>query len=223
MQITQEHRDFIDLQFQGLVTYNALRPANHLSAFQDHSERVAKNMKELGQKMGYDNTIVEALYLATLIHDIGKTRLPVEIWDYDETDQHGNNLKPPEDLKAQRRKHTTLGVEIVKETFPETWNTAPFLRLVCDLMQYHHDYLDGSGYLGKAAKDLSQEVQMLVICDSYDGWTIPHPHKTAEQLTPRYIIDQKMNDGRFNQDILKQFREIILCQLKTSSLSHSSC
>ena len=210
MQITQEYKDFIDAQIKALTNYNTLRPADHLSSFQDHSKRVANSMKSLAQKMGYDSTMCEALYLATLIHDIGKTRLPVEIWDYDEVDEIGNALKPSEDLKTKRRQHTTLGVEIVKEAFPNTWNTNPFLRLTCDLMQYHHDYLDGSGYLGK--KNLSPDVQMLCICDSYDGWTIPHPHKTAEQISPSYIIDQKMNDGRFNQDILKMFKEIIICQ-----------
>lgn len=216
MVVIQTHKDFIDTQFKALTDYDALRPDNHLSAFDEHSKRVAQSMKKLATRMGYDEEIVNALYLASLVHDIGKTRLPVDIWDYNEVDANGTPLKPSEDLKSKRRQHATLGVDIVKEHFPDTYNTDPFLRLMCDMMQYHHDYLDGSGYMG--VTKLSQEVQMLCICDSYDGWTIPHPHKTMEQLAPLYIIDQKMNDRRFNQDILKLFKGIMTCQLKHSSL-----
>ena len=182
--------------------------------FYEHSHRVAKNMRALALKMGKSEEVAESLYLATLIHDIGKTVLPAEIWDYEERDADGNHLKPPEELKKQRREHTVLGAKMVEEAFGEACKTDPFLRMTCDLMRHHHEHCDGTGYLGKKIEDLNEEVRMLCICDAFDGWTIPRPHKTADQLSPDFVLNQKMNDGRFDLTILEFFQEIIKCQLK---------
>jgi putative two-component system response regulator len=220
MVLKPEHQAFIDDQFAQFAAFDDLRPTDRLNKFHDHSRRVAEIMRSLAQKMGYDDNMCDILYRVTLIHDIGKMDLPLEIWDFSETDENGAPLKPPESLKQRRRQHTQLGVERVKAAFPETWNTAPVLRLMCDLMLNHHEMLDGSGYLGKTADDLTQEVQMLCICDAMDGWKIPHPHKTSEELDPNYILTHKMMDGRFNKTLLKKFKKVISCQSKPSLSQH---
>jgi HD-GYP domain-containing protein (c-di-GMP phosphodiesterase class II) len=221
MVLKPEHKAFIDDQFAQLAAFDDLRPSDRLNKFHDHSKRVAEDMKALARKMGYDDSMCDVLYAVTLIHDIGKMDLPLEIWDFNEKDEHGVPIKPPESLKQERRRHTELGVDRVKVAFPDSWGSDPVLKLACDLMLNHHEMLDGSGYLGKTADDLTQEVQMLCICDAMDGWKIPHPHKSVEELDPIYIINHKMMDGRFNKTILKQSKEIIACQSKPSLSQHS--
>lgn len=218
MIIKAAYKDWTREQLQKLAQLDIMR-TKRLGyrpdyAFYDHSHRVADNMRDLALKMDKGTEVAESLYLATLIHDIGKAHddFDVEIWDYDAVDATGQPLKPPESLKKQRRKHTILGVEMVKAAFPHEWNSDPFLIMTCDLMIHHHEYLDGSGYLGKRSEDLSDEVRMLCICDSFDGWTIPRAHKTADQLTPHNVLNNKMRDGRFDLTILKYFKEIMECQ-----------
>ncbi len=216
MVLKPEHQSFIDDQFAQLSAFDDLRPSDRLNKFPEHSLRVAQSMRSLAQKMGYDDNMCDVLYAVTMIHDIGKMDLPVEIWDFNERDENGAPLKPPESLKEHRRQHTKLGVERVKAAFPESWDKDPVLRLMCDLMLNHHEMIDGSGHFGKTDAELTREVQMLCICDAMDGWQIPHPHKTPEELAPSYILNNKMMDGRFNKTILQQFKDVILHQPKPS-------
>ena len=79
MVLKPEHKAFIDDQFAQLSAYDNLRPADRLNKFHDHSKRVAESMRALAQKMGYDDNMCDVLYAVTLIHDIGKMDLPLEM------------------------------------------------------------------------------------------------------------------------------------------------
>jgi putative nucleotidyltransferase with HDIG domain len=220
--IKPEYKVWIEHQLELFQAYDDLRPANRTYKFVDHSKRVAENMRALSLKMGQGKDMAEALYWATLIHDIGKMQMPVEIWDYDVRDENGVWQKPPEALKAERRRHTILGAEYMRQHFGQTCETEPFLKLCCDLMLYHHEQLDGHGYPGIKSKDLSIHERMISICDAFDGWTIARPHKTKDEIDPINVLNKKMADGRFDQSILKYLKEIILCSSKHFSLSPSS-
>lgn len=200
----QPYINFIEQQLQELSDYDARRPEGHPYEFHLHSKRVAESMKALAKKVGYDCDMCEALYWATLPHDIGKMILPVEIWDLED--------KPTENQRGERRTHTWRGVEIFRAEFGEGCDADPFLKLLIDIMENHHETLNGEGFLGKAGDQLSKEVRMACICDAFDGWSVYRPHFGDRNLSPETVIKRMETEkaGQFDPDLLKQFKEIVV-------------
>lgn len=198
---TDRQKEFILQQVKALANYDALRPAGHVYEFHLHSERVAQSTKSLALAMGYDRDMSEALYWATLVHDIGKTTLPVSIWDL--------KNKPTNDQKSMRRTHTTKGVETIRKEFGEECDTSPFLQMMMDIMENHHEMLDGTGFFGKTAKDLSREVRMVCICDAFDGWSVKREHFGNRDLSPAAVIERMETEkaGQFDENLLSLFKK----------------
>jgi HD-GYP domain-containing protein (c-di-GMP phosphodiesterase class II) len=220
--VKDHHKQFIERMITDLEAYDNKRPKGHVYRFHKHSQRVADGMKNLAIAMGHDDNMAVAFYWATLPHDIGKMDFPVEIWDY--KDANGVPTKPPKELKHQRRAHTTRGVEMVRAYFGEDCDSDPFLKLMIDIMQNHHETLDGKGYLGKTAGHLSKEVRMVCIVDAADGWSIIRPHKDVSEVTPKAVYHKMSvtNAGQFDTDILEVFKGILLCPSKHSLSLQSS-
>lgn len=215
MIVEERFKNFISGQMKNLEAYDGLRPANHPYEFHLHSERVAQSIKDLAIRIGYNEMMAECLFWATLPHDIGKIALPVEVWDLKD--------RPTELERAERRSHTVHGLDIIQNEYGMECQSNPFLRLLCDIMQNHHESLDGTGYQGKEAFELTREVRMVCICDAFDGWSVRRPDFADDRdLSPKAVIRRMETEktGQFDTDILKSFKEIKLCSSKSYSLSH---
>ena len=222
MVVKQRYKNFIEDELAKLAAYDALRPDGHVYEFDRHSRRVAHNTKQLALKAGYDQNHAECLYWATLPHDIGKTSLPVSIWDLPH--------KPTEKEKALRREHTVKGIDRVRAVFGEECNTDPLLRMMLDIMENHHETLNGTGFLGRTEVELSRDVQMVCICDAFDGWSVPRAHFGNRDTSPAAVIARMKNEkaGQFNTSLLNQFSKLATigssqCQLQLYSLSPLPC
>ncbi len=191
---------FIEKQFAALQAYDRKRPEGHVYAFDEHSKRVAADMHHLAHAMGMDDEDCEALYQAALIHDTGKILLPVGIWDVEG--------KPDAGIRAQRRQHTKLGVEIVDEAFP--YLAHPMLDLIRDLMNHHHETMDGMGYLRLMGDQLSQFARMICVCDAFDGWSTWRPHFGDRDISSDGVLHRMMYEkkGQFDPDILSTFAKM---------------
>lgn len=206
MVVSDTHKNIISYLIEKLGRYDSYRPDGHPYEFHTHSKRVAQTVKQFAKKIGYDDNMCDALYWATLPHDIGKTALPVKIWDLEN--------KPTNEQRAERRTHTQLGVNILNEEFGKDCETDPFLKLCCDITLYHHETCDQSGPLKIDANTLSQEVRMICICDAFDGWSEFRPHFADRDLSPAAVIHRMETEkkGEFDPTLLKQFKDIKLCQ-----------
>lgn len=203
--ITPEHKDFIEKKMKELAAYDAQRPEGHVYEFHLHSERVAQSMKALARHLGHDKEMADILYWATLPHDIGKMDMPVTVWDTD--------AKPTDEQRKERRTHTWRGVNMVKEAFGDAVKTDPFLKLMIQIMNDHHEALDGSGFQGKKEYDLTHEVKMACICDAFDGWSTRRPGFAADRdLSPKGVINRMEVEkaGQFDPVILHSFKEMKL-------------
>lgn len=199
---TDQQKDFIRRNLALLEDYDRQRPEGHPYAFHLHSGRVAQDVKTLSKAAGYNDIECDALYWATLPHDIGKTALPIEIWDLKD--------KPTEDQRATRRTHTWRGVDIVRTEFGEECNTDPFLTLLIDIMENHHETLNGVGFLGKTEGELSKNVRIACICDAFDGWSVYRPHFKDRDLSAASVIKRMEFEktGQFDADLLTLFKEL---------------
>ena len=202
MVVSNAHKNFIEGQMQLLADYDAQRPVGHAYEFHLHSRRVAESVRELAKAYGLAEDECDILYWATLPHDIGKTALPVSIWDMDD--------KPSDEIKDERRSHTNKGAGIVRAHFGDECHDNPFLQLMMDIMMNHHEHLDGSGYQGKTDTDLSIHVQLVCICDAFDGYSIHRPHFEERDLSPQSVINRMKfeKSGQYNLELLNLFETI---------------
>ncbi|HBR10505.1 TPA: hypothetical protein DD712_04590 [Candidatus Acetothermia bacterium] len=143
-----------------------------------HQRKVAELSRTVGEKIGFNQERLLGLYIAGLLHDIGKIAIPAEILT------HPGKLSEPE--WALIRSHSCRGYEILKKTeFP--WPVA-------DMARHHHERLDGSGYPdGIKGDELSLEVRILAVCDVVDAMSSDRPYRPAR--SKEEVVDE-LRTGR---------------------------
>ncbi|TXK75864.1 HD-GYP domain-containing protein [Paenibacillus sp. N3.4] len=140
-----------------------------------HSVNVSIYAIMLGISYGYSRENLETLGLGALLHDIGKTKVPLGI------------LRKPSQLTDEEFKemknHTTYGFQILKDE-----PNIPLISAHCALQ--HHERINGSGYpRGIVGSEINEFGKWIGLVDSYDAMTTTRvyrrpllPHEAMEQL-----------------------------------------
>jgi putative nucleotidyltransferase with HDIG domain len=156
-----------------------------------HSVNVAMISLLLGRRLGFDEPTTAVLVEGALLHDIGKTRVPLEI------------LKKPGALDKQERKtieaHTRFGAEILVE--------AEGVRPLTPTMALeHHRTVTGRGYpdLGDSAAPhpLSQIVS---VADIYEAMTGARAYRTPSLPEQACLVLARIAGERLNTALVKAF------------------
>lgn len=116
----------------------------------------------LAEKCGIRD--VRSFAMGCLLHDIGKLDIDNELLH-----KEGALSKAEFD---EIQKHTLYGIDfIVKHKI-----IGPFL----DIVKYHHERLDGTGYPdGLKGEDLTEEVRLLGVIDTYSALTLQRAYREA--------------------------------------------
>ncbi|MHB1844654.1 MAG: HD-GYP domain-containing protein [Deltaproteobacteria bacterium] len=148
-----------DVGIEGLL--EALRVHDPYTA--GHGERVAVYTQELARALGAPADELQRVYLAGLLHDIGKLWVPRSLL------QKPCDLEPPERRLMQT--HARSGYELLR-----THALEPMGRLV----EQHHERLDGQGYPAGCVGEQIDHVAMLVaVADTYDAMTTDRVYRPA--------------------------------------------
>jgi putative nucleotidyltransferase with HDIG domain len=129
----------------------------------DHSYRVANYAVAIARELGWKKKDVEGIYIAGLLHDIGKIIIDVKVIN------KGATLSTPE--LTEIRKHPQISHDILsKIRFP--WKN------IENFVLHHHERLDGKGY-PNSLKDaeLSDGVKILALVDAFDAMTSDRPYR----------------------------------------------
>ncbi|WP_238402973.1 HD-GYP domain-containing protein [Paenibacillus mesophilus] len=133
------------------------RMSRHHRHTYDHSIRVACYSLKLCEAMDYTAAEREIVLRSSLLHDIGKLSVPVCLLDKSEA------LSSTEwDLIKE---HCREGDALLRD-----WGVSGYVD--CDMILYHHENVDGSGYDGIPEARLSLSVKLLRVVDSYDAMTV---------------------------------------------------
>lgn len=200
-------KPFILSQLEELKKLDAQRPSDATYIFHEHAQRVAKDVQKTCRHLHLGRRVADAMYWAILPHDIGKIKLPVKIWDSEE--------KPDENLKTLRRSHTTLGADIVNDKLGNIDH--PFKDLMLDIMLNHHEQMDGKGYRGLKAGELSAPVRLAAIVEAFDGWSIPRPHFGERDTSPQAVLERMRTEkaGMFDPALFDAFAEMKIKSYKS--------
>src|SRR5262249_7081132 len=130
-----------------------------------HADRVRRYATALAVKAGVDDqSLLEAIETAALLHDVGKLAIPDRLRD------KPGPLTP--DQYARVKQHAAIGADLLADvTFP-----GPLAAIV----RHHHENWDGSGYPdGLAGTEIPLGARVLAVADCYDALTSHRPYQRA--------------------------------------------
>lgn len=149
------------------IVQQSVQAMSHLAELRDpytagHQRQVAQLAVAIGRKMNLSTNRLQGLYIAGLLHDIGKITIPAEI------------LTKPGRLSTIEFQlimtHSHAGYMILsKIDFP--WPVA-------EIVLQHHERLDGSGYPNGICKPMLQS-RILAVADVADAMIAHRPYRAA--------------------------------------------
>ncbi|WP_080844089.1 HD-GYP domain-containing protein [Cytobacillus gottheilii] len=158
----------------------------HLRNVQKLTGMLAKEYNKQAQVM-LDEHYIENIIHFSILHDIGKFCIPKNI------------LNKPASLNEFERKviemHPLWGWAILREkTSNITYCESINMKVVENIILYHHEKWDGTGYpYGLKGCAIPLEARIVAIVDVYDALTAVRPYKKAWSKSEalHYIVQEK--------------------------------
>jgi putative nucleotidyltransferase with HDIG domain len=158
-----------------------------------HSERVAVLSKLLAQEAGLDEAQVERIYMAGLLHDVGKIGVPEAV------------LKKPGRLTVeefeQMKKHPTIGARILQD-----------VKQIQDIIPgvlHHHERFDGRGYPdGLSGHHIPMMGRIICLADCFDAMTSTRTYRKAMPLEVALADIRRCGGTQFDPALTEAFLSI---------------
>ena len=164
----QEKHDRLTEAMDGIIRAMSLVMETRDPYTASHQQRVADLAHAVAQEMGLSDWQLKGIYVAGLLHDVGKMVVPAEI------------LSKPSRLGEFEfsiiKRHPKVGYDILKVIeFP--WPTSQAIL-------QHHERLDGSGYPeGICGQDITLEARVLAVADVVEAMSSHRPYRPALGLS----------------------------------------
>jgi HD-GYP domain-containing protein (c-di-GMP phosphodiesterase class II) len=129
-----------------------------------HLRRVRAITEALSRELGYNEEQAYELGLASVLHDIGKIRVPDTVLT--------SPGKLAEDEWAVMKQHTLWGAEFL--------SGRPGFDLAQVMARSHHERWDGGGYPdGLAGEEIPEAALIISVSDSFDAITSDRPYRAG--------------------------------------------
>jgi putative nucleotidyltransferase with HDIG domain len=153
-----------------------------------HLLRVRVYVAELGKLMGLDQSLMQALLIASFLHDIGKLAVPEYIIN------KPGKLTPEEFDKMKI--HPVVGADILERVrFP--YPVVPIVRS-------HHEAWDGSGYPdGLKGDEIPIGARLLTVVDCFDALASERPYRKAMPLHEAMAFVKARAEIQFDAQIVE--------------------
>lgn len=154
-----------------------------------HSRNVAILALFVGKKLGFSGKRLRNLYVAALLHDIGKIGVPTNIIT--------KTGKLDSREFVQMKQHPVISARILK-SFKE------FDRL-SDIVLHHHEREDGSGYPeGLKGKEIPLESKIIAVVDVFEALIGERPYRNPIHPSSAF---EKMKQMPLDQHIVSALVE----------------
>jgi HD-GYP domain-containing protein (c-di-GMP phosphodiesterase class II) len=158
-----------------------------------HSERVAMLSRTLAKAAGLPEQDVERIYMAGLLHDVGKIGVPEIVL------QKAGRLTPEE--FEQMKKHPQIGSHILAD-----------LRQVADIVPgvlHHHERFDGKGYpAGLSGDAIPIMGRIICLADCFDAMTSNRTYRKALPLEVALAEIRRCGGTQFDPALTEHFLNI---------------
>ena len=159
-----------------------------------HSTGIAHLAQKAARHLGYDDATQNNMYIAGLLHDIGKLHISLEIL-------HKNGALSPEE-RFEINKHTYYTRKILEQIqgFEE----------IVGLSANHHEKPNGKGYPYRLSGDKLGELERIMsVCDVYQALTEERPYRESLAATKVWsIIDDMAGDGSLDKSLTEELKHV---------------
>jgi HD-GYP domain-containing protein (c-di-GMP phosphodiesterase class II) len=158
-----------------------------------HSERVAGLSKVLAKEFGLDDQQVERIYMAGLLHDVGKIGVPEAV------------LRKPGKLTVeefeQMKRHPAIGAKILHD-----------VKQIQDIIPgvlHHHERFDGRGYPdGLSGHNIPLMGRIICLADCFDAMTSTRTYRKAMPLEVTLADIRRCSGTQFDPALTEAFLRI---------------
>ena len=163
-----------------------------------HSTRVSRYALMIADKLGLSTKEKHQLYLAAMLHDIGKIGVPDDLL---------NRPGKLSEAEMERvRSHVQVGASMI-EMLGEMHAIVPLIR-------HHHECYDGSGYPdGLKGEQIPLVSRIIAVADMYDAMTSDRPYR--KRRSHQFAVDEILAasgvkiDPKVAEAILDVLKEIV--------------
>ncbi len=188
VELEQGFTDILAEIFAGLVDQKSNFTARH-------SHSVAENAERLAWGLGWGSEKRHEIFVAGLLHDLGKLGMPNEILD-----------KPGKLAQNEIeviRTHTYYTHRLLTE--------AGFPKRVVGWAAYHHERLDGQGYpFGLSGEELDTGARLMAIADIFAALTEERPYRKALSAEESINIIKKSGGSALDPVLIALAQRVLL-------------
>jgi diguanylate cyclase (GGDEF)-like protein/putative nucleotidyltransferase with HDIG domain len=157
-----------------------------------HVRRTQIYAKEMGRLLNVSEAESQALLAGALLHDIGKLAVPEYILN--------KPGKLTESEAAKMKIHPVVGADILKRV--------QFPYPVEDIVRYHHEKWDGTGYpKGLKGENIPLVARIISVVDFYDATRCDRPYRKGMKREDSLALLKKMAGASFDPRIVEMFTE----------------
>ncbi|MBL7071765.1 MAG: HD domain-containing protein [Candidatus Omnitrophica bacterium] len=182
----------ITMTYFGTISALALAMESRDPYIYGHSARVAEVAVRIAKKLKLSKQEQNIIKTAGILHDIGKFGIREDI------------LRKSSPLTSEEydhiRQHPFIGVSILSP-----------LRLLKDIIPYiyyHHEHIDGTGYLRKKDNQIPLGARILGVADAYEAMTTDRPYRKALSRDKIIKIFRNGSGKQFDKKIVDTLLDI---------------
>ncbi|WP_238942733.1 HD-GYP domain-containing protein [Planococcus beigongshangi] len=158
-----------------------------------HSSRVSRYALKVAARIGMTRERIEDLFLASILHDIGKINIPEDV------------LNKPGKLTDEEfemiKKHPGDGAEMLRKTA---------YKKLADIVEQHHERISGNGYpFGLKGEEILLEARIIGVCDTFDAMTEDRSYRKA--FTSEYAMEEirRLSGIQYDPEVVRAFEEVL--------------
>jgi len=171
-----------------------------------HLWRVAKYSKLLSARLELSPDERFRLTLGAFLHDLGKIGIPDSVLLKSEP--------LTEDEFAVIRTHPQIGTSLLREH--------PLGDLVVDVVEHHHEWIDGRGYPGLAPREkLTVASRIVGLVDAFDALTSTRPYRQAKSVDEAFSVIEGQRGTQFDGNLIDAFRTFAATGELENVVAHS--
>lgn len=162
-----------------------------------HTTNVANLALDLAYQLKLDETKRFQLYIAALLHDIGKMHIPDRLLTSEKKYSHEEYLliKRHANKSAEMAKVMVSGISKLKN--------------VSEIIKYHHEKYDGSGYEGLKGETIPFLSRILTICDATDAMLSYRGYKRSKSKQSTIKELESCSGNHFDPTLVKAMISVL--------------
>lgn len=192
------------------VLYALIRVARENAGYDDESmKRLCDNSRIMAEALqlsdGYDQLIsdsyVDIIELAAPLCDLGNMAVPTAIFE------------KPGDLTSEERKivqtHVSIGAKMLMDIM-EAGTDNGFVKMAVDMVNYHHENWDGTGYPeGKKGDEIPLSAQIMSVVSDFCALTTDRSFRKAYDKAEALSVMETDCGKRYNPAIFNIMKKIV--------------